>query len=103
MREAAAVAVARFPRDPEVNLLYGVALSFTKPDLAPWQLATAISLDKNQGWRVVIAANMLTSLGQIEAARNYVEHAKTLPADEAVRAGLAEVDRRLLALEEEGA
>jgi hypothetical protein len=101
MREAAALGAARYPRDAEINLLCGVALTFTKPAIAPWQIGATIALDKGNRRLVVMAAYFLTVLGQVEAARNYVEHAKTLPADEAVRAGLAEVDRRVIALEAE--
>ncbi len=100
MADAGALAVARFPRDPELNLLYATGLALTKPDgAAAWQIGTAIALDKNDGPRVIRAAAMLMRIGQIEAARNYVDHAKTLPGNEAFRSVLAEVDAKLLAVE----
>lgn len=96
---AGALAVTRFPSDPELNLLYGTGLALARPESAAWQIAAAISIDTSDGPRVIRAAALLLYLGQLEAARNYVEHAKTLPGDEAFRAVLVEVDAKLLAVE----
>lgn len=53
MLAAPSAAVQRFPSDPEVRLMHGTALSWSRPEEAALELATAVSLDKNNPWLVV--------------------------------------------------
>jgi Flp pilus assembly protein TadD len=71
-------AVARYPQDPEIRLLYATALVPFRPDKAPWQVATAIELDKNDPWRLTRAASLMFHLGELEASRSYAARAAEL-------------------------
>jgi Flp pilus assembly protein TadD len=89
-------AVARFPEDPELALLHATALMVSHPDEAPRAIAAAIALDTNDVGRVVRAASLLVWLGEVEAARNYLRHARMIGLDsEAVREIHDDVQARL--------
>jgi predicted Zn-dependent protease len=72
-----APAIERFPDDPELWLMHGTALFWSRPEEAAWQLATAVSLDMNNPRLVTRAANLLLSLGEFEAVEDYLDHAET--------------------------
>lgn len=74
-------AVRRFPRDPELRLLFGTFLVETRPDEAPEQLAEAIRLDVDNPVRLVRAAGMLFALGYVDAASSYAARAIDLTPD----------------------
>jgi predicted Zn-dependent protease len=83
-----APAVERFPTDPELGLMHATALFWSRPEEAAGQLATAVSLDKNNPWLVVRAANLLLGLGELDAVEAYLDHAESLDgSDEAELVG----------------
>jgi hypothetical protein len=59
MLAVTAPAVERFPDDPELRLMHGTALFWSRPEEAAWQLATAVSLDKSNARLVVRGAKLL--------------------------------------------
>jgi Flp pilus assembly protein TadD len=75
-------AVEQFPDDPEIRIMYAVALVDHRPGEAPWQAGLAIKMEPDNPWRVVRAASLLFHLGEIDAARDYVRHAVQLAPED---------------------
>jgi Flp pilus assembly protein TadD len=92
-------AVARFPNDPELRLLYGTCLMETRPDDVAEQLVQAIRLDVNDAVRLTRAAGLLLTLGEVDAASSFVARALDLTHDGFVlEADLINLSGRLAAI-----
>jgi Flp pilus assembly protein TadD len=74
-------AVTRFPRDPDVRLLFGTFLVDTRAGDAPEQLAEAVRLDVDNPVRLARAAGLLFALGYVDAAASYVARAIEITPD----------------------
>jgi Flp pilus assembly protein TadD len=91
-------AVERFPKDPEVRLLYGTLLVMFRPEDAAWEIATAISFDTTDPYRLTRAAQMLYVLGEFDAAQDYVDWTlDAAPDDFALLPALLNVGGKLAA------
>jgi thioredoxin-like negative regulator of GroEL len=85
-------AVERFPEDPEVRLLYGTMLVMFRPQDAAREIATAISFNTADPYRLTRAAQMLYVLGKFGAAQDYVDWAlDSMPDDFALMPALLNV------------
>jgi Flp pilus assembly protein TadD len=68
-------AVELFPSDPELRLMYALALVPVDREKARWEAARAIKLDTNDPGRLVRTARLMLNLGEVEAARSYATRA----------------------------
>jgi tetratricopeptide (TPR) repeat protein len=72
-------AVRRFPRDPEVRVMYATALEPFAPDRVREELDIAIALDPESAWNLVRGASLLFSIGDMDGSRDYAARAHGLP------------------------
>lgn len=92
------VAVAEFPKDAELRLLHGVFLADIDHADAARVLAQAVALDPNNPVIVVRAGRQLVSLGYVDAAESYANHAAgVVPDDWPFRAFLISLQARVAA------
>lgn len=97
-------AVARFPDDPELRLVYGTSLLVTQPEEAARQVARAASLAPDDPVLLTRGAGILLSAGYTEEAQSYVGHALDLTPDGFVlEADLINLSGCILALHGEAA
>jgi Flp pilus assembly protein TadD len=74
-------AVRRFPKDPEIRLLYATSLLEIRPDDAVREATKAIDLDPDEPIRLTRAARLLFNMAEIEVARSYATRAAELTPD----------------------
>jgi Flp pilus assembly protein TadD len=94
-------ALARFPNDPEIRLLYATAIMSSRPDEAAWEAATAVSLDKENPNLAFRAAHVLFACGQYDAAETYAAHVRSIaPPDFIFTAELNQLEMKLRAIKQ---
>lgn len=80
-------AVARFPEDPEVRLLYASALVPFRPQDAPAEIEVAVELASEDPWQLKRAASLMYYLSEFTASKTYLTRAAEHAGDDAVLAG----------------
>ena len=68
-------AVELFPLDPELRLMYALALAPMDREKARWEAARSIELDTDDPGRLIRAARLMLSLGEPDTARSYAARA----------------------------
>jgi Flp pilus assembly protein TadD len=68
-------AVELFPLDPELRLMYALALAPVDREKARWEAARSIQLDTDDPGRLIRAARLMLNLGEADTARSYAARA----------------------------